>query len=801
MADRLKGIVVEIGGDTEGLDKALKDVNDSGRKLQSELSDVQRLLKFNPESAELLAQRQTLLNQQIENTSKKLNRLKQVEAQVQGQLDRGEIGQEQFRAFQREIVATEGRLRHFEREAQGTARDVKGVFKKMGGGIASAIAGAAAGAGIGTVVTKSLEAAHLETQIKVGFDVPADSVGKVKEIVTSIQNYGVEGEAALEGVRKQFALNADMSVEQNQKIVDSAAVIATTYNGIDFTELIQESNEFGEAIGISQQDALAMTNQLLKMGFPPDQLDIMAEYGSQLKRAGYNAIEIQGIFQAGVETKSWNIDVLLDGVKEGRIRLAEFGQGVDKTTAGLIKGTNISAKELQTWGTAVAEGGQAGKIAFGEVATELSKVKNENDRNAIGSRLFGTLWEEQGKKITDAMAGANDKTITLKGNNDKLNESMAAAKADPQYRYNKALTDMQNTLAPLLTTVAEFMAKIADWISKNPQLAAGITAVVVALGILIGIFIALVPVIAGLTGAAAALDIAILPLTATILAWIAVIGLLIAIGVLVYKNWDKIKERAAKSWGEIKTIIMGAGKRIADHWHKAINDFKSAWETVTNKLKEIGQRISKQWNDAIADLKAGWNKLKSWFDGIDLTQTGKDIIHGLVSGMEAMWDKVKETGHKIATTVKEAIKNKLKITSPSKVMFELGFWTAQGFIDGLHGAVEKVQKVSLKLSKAITSSVTESSNHGPLQWYFDAIRKDGDYMNDWLTHLPKQFRSDVLAMGKALAPQLKGTKVTNDSVFTKGNVITVNLNSPKALDVREANRQFTRTMNKMSLQW
>lgn len=751
MADRLKGIVVEIGGDTEGLDKALKDVNDSGRKLQSELSDVQRLLKFNPDNVDLLAQRQTLLNAQIENTSEKLNRLKRVEAQVQGQLARGEIGQEQFRAFQREIIQTEGRLQHFQREAEGTARDVKGTFKNMGGGIANAIAGAAAGAGIGAVVSKSLEAAHLETQIRVGFDVPEDSIGKIKEIVTSIQSYGVEGEEALEGVRKQFALNADLTVEQNKKIIESASVIANAFADIDFQELIQESNEFAEAIGITQQDALAMTQALLKAGFPPDQLDIMAEYGSQLKRAGYNATEIQGIFAAGVETKSWNIDVLLDGVKEGRIKLAEFGAGIDDTTAKLIQGTNISAKQLQEWGTAVAEGGDAGKVAFGEVATQLGKVKDDVLRNKIGVQLFGTLWEEQGKKITDALAGADNKTISLKKNNDKLNESMAAANADPQHRLNQALTDMQNKLAPLLTSVAEFIAKIADWVSKNPELAAGITAVTVALGIIIGVFMALIPVIAGLTGAAAALDIAILPLTLTILAWIVVIGALIAIGVLLYKNWDKIVAKAKEDFAEIQAIITGAGKRISKQWHEAIDDFKRAWQTVSKTLSDIGKRISKQWNDSIQDLKDGMNNLKKWFGSIDLKATGIKIIQGLVRGMSEMYEKVKTKAKEIAATVKQAIKDKLSIKSPSKVTMELGQMVGLGFAEGIENSLGKIQGMSNQMASA---ALPDSGNASMMQTGMDNSKS-----------------------------------------------LTVNLHSPKALDLREANKQFSRTMNRMSLEW
>ena len=143
----------------------------------------------------------------------------------------------------------------------------------------------------------------------------------VKDAYYAITAYGIDGEAALEGVRRAWVLNGDASDEANQKLIKSAGVIAKTYAGIDFTELIQESAEFGDALGIGQQGALDMTNALLKLGFPPEQLDILGEYGIQLQRAGFNATEIQQIFQQGIETKTWNIDDLINRLPKAALHL------------------------------------------------------------------------------------------------------------------------------------------------------------------------------------------------------------------------------------------------------------------------------------------------------------------------------------------------------------------------------------------------------------------------------------------------------------------------------------------------
>ena len=110
MAGRIKGITIEIGGETTGLQNALKDVNKRSNDLTKELKDVERLLKFDPGNVEALAQKQQLLTKQIENTTQKLDKLKAAEQQVQAQFQNGKISEEQYRAFRREIEFTEGSL-------------------------------------------------------------------------------------------------------------------------------------------------------------------------------------------------------------------------------------------------------------------------------------------------------------------------------------------------------------------------------------------------------------------------------------------------------------------------------------------------------------------------------------------------------------------------------------------------------------------------------------------------------------------------------------------------------------------
>ena len=122
MASRIKGITVEIGGDTTGLEKALKNVNSTIKSTQSELKDVERLLKLDPSNTELLTQKQKLLKDAISGTSEKLETLKEAQKQAKEQLENGELGQDKYDALQREIIETEQELKRLQEEAATTSK-------------------------------------------------------------------------------------------------------------------------------------------------------------------------------------------------------------------------------------------------------------------------------------------------------------------------------------------------------------------------------------------------------------------------------------------------------------------------------------------------------------------------------------------------------------------------------------------------------------------------------------------------------------------------------------------------------
>ena len=119
MASRIKGITVEIGGDTSGLEKSLSDVNNSIKKTQSQLRDVNNLLKPDPSNTVLLAQKQELLQQAIGDTERKLQALEQAQEEVAKAFERGDLGKDQYMAFQREVEETRGTLDRYKADLSG----------------------------------------------------------------------------------------------------------------------------------------------------------------------------------------------------------------------------------------------------------------------------------------------------------------------------------------------------------------------------------------------------------------------------------------------------------------------------------------------------------------------------------------------------------------------------------------------------------------------------------------------------------------------------------------------------------
>lgn len=788
----IKGITIEIGGDTKGLNKALEGVNKQSKDLQSELKEVERGLKLDPGNVELIRQKQELLTASIASTSDKLDVLRTAQSQVQAQFDRGDIGVEQYRAFQRELQQTEGEMNRLQsqlgslgaeqdrlsqttrqlgtffeatgtdveqfsgtlgtrltqairdgsasadqmeralrlmgRQALGAGADIDQLREALrnadnganldeirqdlariteeantaedavngfGQELSGVIGGLSAGGGIAGVVSKALDTSSLDTKIDIAFNIPEESKQSILEAIKSVDKYGVEGEEALEGVRRQWALNKLETDQANASIVEGAAVITKTYAGIDFIELIQETNEFAAALEISNEEALAMTNSLLKFGFPPEQLDILAEYGLQMKEVGFSTAEIQGIFEKGVDLKSWNVDNLNDGVKEANLKMKEYGREVPKALAAVLKGTTVSTEQMQNWGKAVASGGKEGATAMSEVSDWLQTIEDDALRNEMAIAVFGTKAEDQGDnmiKIFQGLADAQDKTIQ---NQNEMNETTERYNTDPIVRMNEAINNMMIALKPILMEIAGIVAMLAQWASENPTLIASLVAIGTTLGILVGAFALLMPAIGGLVTAWPLLVAGFGAIGAPILVAVAAIAGLATAFVALWQNSETFRTNLTSVFEAIKNVAVTVFETVASFIGEKISQIKAFWDAEGTQILQAAENI---FNGIMAVIQfvmpaikliidVVWSAIKQVISGaLNVIMGAVKIFSGLFTGdISKMWEGVKQLFFGAINVI-------------------IG-WISLTFVGGIRSLLANLGKTALSLVKGMWDNV------------------------------------------------------------------------------------------------
>lgn len=261
---KIRGITIEIGGDTSGLDKALKATNKEIKNTQSQLKDVEKLLKLDPGNTELLAQKQKLLNDAVAETKKKLDTLKEAEKSVQQQFQEGKISEEQYNALKREIKGVEDELK----KAEERAKDFNAEAEKMASSMdkvsskaqdvadktkALSAAGAAVVGGLGAMAAKAMTTADdLNTlAAQTGF-----STAEIQKFQIAADRVDVSFDTIEGAARKMTA-----TLKNNEDAFTSLGVQTRNANGSlkDSNEIFYETLEqLGKINNETQRDVAAM---------------------------------------------------------------------------------------------------------------------------------------------------------------------------------------------------------------------------------------------------------------------------------------------------------------------------------------------------------------------------------------------------------------------------------------------------------------------------------------------------------------------------------------------------------------
>lgn len=443
MASTIKGITVKIAGDTMDLQKSLKAVQSSSASLQSELSAVNRQLKFDPENTVLLTQKQEVLKEQIENSKSALKKLLDVQDQVEEQAKNGEISTEQYRAYQREVEKTKSKLNSFNEQLDKTRdefdkvangvenlenksnkTDLSKVKKEMdevkssADNLKSAVGDALKEAGtaataIGGAVTGAIVSANGEQKalnsLQAQAGLTAEEMTKYKDVLEDVYK-GNFGESQ-EEVANVLALIKQTTNETNpsklKDMTENLFTLRDTYD-YDFVETLRAVNMLMEQFGVTGEEAFNLIAQGSQKGLNKngDLLDTINEYSVHYKQLGYDANEFFNSLENGSSAGTFSVDKLGDAMKE-------FGIRSKDTASSTTEGFELIGLDADKMREKFSKGGDSAKSATSEVLKALFRLDDKVKQNQAGVDLFGTMWEDlgiDGVKALMKVNGSADKT-------------------------------------------------------------------------------------------------------------------------------------------------------------------------------------------------------------------------------------------------------------------------------------------------------------------------------------------------------------------------------------------------------
>lgn len=334
MAGRIQGITVEIGGDTTKLTTALRGVNSGIRNTQSQLRDVEKLLKLDPGNTELLSQKQRILNNEVQATKEKLEVLKTASEQANAALEQRTITQSQYDGLQREIIVTEQTLEALEKQAEQSA-----------------------------VVLQKIAAAGTKLQ---------DVGGKVEGVGKSL----LPMSAAIAGVG---AVGIKVAADFEKAMSGVQAITGAT--GEDFEKLREKAIDLGASTSFSSGEVAEAMTEMAKAGWSTTQildgmagvLDATAASGESLGTASMIVADAITGFGLSAKDSARVADFMTQAANSGTIGISDLGESY-KYVAPLAQSMGLSIEDVTTALSAMPMAGIKGSQAGTSLRTVLANM-------------------------------------------------------------------------------------------------------------------------------------------------------------------------------------------------------------------------------------------------------------------------------------------------------------------------------------------------------------------------------------------------------------------------------------------
>lgn len=586
---RIKGITIEIGGDTKGLQDSLKKVDKDLKGTQNKLKDINKLLKMDPKNTELLTQKQKALKDAVSGTEERLKELKEAQSQV------GK-GTEEWDNLQREIIETEQNLKSAKEELKdfgsvsgqqlqaigSKVSDVGNKISSVGGTLTKSVTGPLVAVGAASLAAwaevddamdsivkktgatgEALEemqgiAENLATSIPTDFGTAADAVAEVNT------RFGLMGDD-LEEVSGKFIKFADITGTDVNTAIDQVQSTMAAWNisseragtvldllntvsqntGIDVMELsniLQDNQVIFDEMGLSIADAANFVGQLDTNGV--DASTAMAGLKKAMQNATAEGVPLdQALAELEETLKSGKTDT-----EAYQAAMEMFGNKAGPALASAIQQGNISFTDLQ--GTLTGFAGSV-ESTFDATLDPMDQMKTTMNELKLAGADLGEAIQTAALPMIQGLA----EVVTT------LTEKFRALSPEQQ---------------ETIVKIGAIVAAIGPLLMIGGKIIVGIGSVISTIGAISGAISAFIPVIAAVATAAA-----------PFLVGGAIVAGIIAAGVLIYKNWDTIKEKAQALWDKVTEVWEGIKQTVTDGVEKLKSLMDFEWKLPNLKLPHI----------------------------------------------------------------------------------------------------------------------------------------------------------------------------------------------------------------------
>ena len=713
----LKGITLQIGGDTTELSKALKKPDKDISDLQSKLKSVNQMLKFDPSNTELLAQKQRLLKEQIAATEDKLKLLK--ETQKQFVTEGGNVDSKQYIALEQEIQKAENALKRLNSETSNVsanmqafgekAKQVGDKFTSVGKEVSKASA-VAVGAGVasykawsevddaldsvaaGTGATgKELESLQ-QTAKDVYTSMPVDIKATGQAVADINTRLGLQGDA-LEEATRQFMKYSEVnssdvstSIETVAKAMNDANIPTSELNSV-----LDELTSASQASGLTV-DTLA---------------EALSQNGVQMRALGFNTQETIALL-ATMEKNGVNSSVVLTGMKKAMANYTNAGKDANVELGNLFQG-----------------------IQDGTVSASYAM-------DVFGTKAGASLYQY----IQEGKLNYQDLLKVLQDSNGQLDASYEAM-LDPMDQAKVAMNNLkqvgadlfdqiQATLAPMIQAIAENLQRFSQWFGAlDPnvqqfivivglvvaalgpvlifigQICTGVGKIIEIVGFL-GEFLA--PVFSAIGSGLNALWGLIIanPVIAIVVGIIAVIALL-------WTKCEWFRNGVTNLINNIRDGFKNGWNKIKNIWTNAIDGIKNKFSSMIKEAKEWG-------SDFIEGFKRGiLGRIKSLFSAItSIPKKIRKLLHfsrpdegplrdyetWMPDMMDGLSKGIRENSYKVEDEVNN-LASKMNVNAYSKASVAQTLSANSSTVIHLNVVSELDGR---QVSKAVSQSITRSAN-------------------------------------------------------------------------------------------